>query len=44
MSRVCSIKFKFEACEKFKSQYSQVIEDLDFEQQRRSWTLETNTN
>ncbi len=39
MFGVCSIKFKFKACEKFKPQNTNVFEDLDFEQQRRSWTL-----
>ncbi len=39
MSGVCSIKFKFKACEKSKPDNTQVFEDLDFEQQRRSWTL-----
>ena len=38
-SSVCSIKFKFEACEKSKPQNTWVFEDLDFKQQRRSWTL-----
>ncbi len=36
-------KFKFEACEESKPENTGVFEDLDFEQQRRSWTLETNT-
>ena len=38
-SSVCSRKVKFKACEKFKPQNTNVFEGLDFEQQRRSWTL-----
>jgi hypothetical protein len=34
MSCGCAIKFKFEACEKFKPQHTKVFEDLDFEPQR----------
>lgn len=36
---VCSIQFKFGACKKFKLQNACVYEDLDFEKQRRSWTV-----
>ena len=31
--------FKIKARENFKPQYTQVFEDLKFEQQRRYWTL-----
>ncbi len=31
MSRVCSRMFKFEACEKFKPQNTNVFEDLGFD-------------
>ncbi len=35
--------FKVKACENFKPQYTGVFEDLKFSQQRRDWTLWTNT-
>ncbi len=31
--------YKYKACEEFRPQYTDVYEDLNFEQQRSSWAL-----